>query len=79
MKDAPYAEHDQPVGDAAEELSIVDQLPQKRATFRIVHAVSLIAISDVHRSTYRLAGAPRSRQSACVAEPKELVREVIDA
>lgn len=40
MKDAPYDEHRRPEGDPADELSIVEELPQKRATF-IFHAVSL--------------------------------------
>jgi hypothetical protein len=41
MKDAPNLEHKPPEGHPADELSIVDELPQKRAIFRIVRAVSL--------------------------------------
>jgi hypothetical protein len=41
MKDAPNGDHKRPEGHPADELSIVDELPQKRATFRIFHGVSL--------------------------------------
>lgn len=41
MKNAPYDEHEQPEGHPNDELSIVEELPQKRATFGIFHAVSV--------------------------------------
>jgi hypothetical protein len=44
LKNAPNGDNDQPEGDPAGEPSIVEELPQKRATFIFFHAVSLNAL-----------------------------------